>query len=54
MTTILFLYLAFALPFIKSDDVQLYNEVGTVIGHVEISNHPELGRTPCRNCGFLL
>lgn len=54
MATILFLYLVFALPSVKSDDVQLYNEVGTVTGQVEISNHPELGRTPCRKCGFLL
>ena len=36
------------------DDIQLFNEMGTVTGHVEIANHPTLGRTPCRNCPFLL
>jgi hypothetical protein len=33
---------------------QGYNDVGTVRGHVEILNHPSLGRTPCRNCAFLI
>jgi hypothetical protein len=33
---------------------QDYNDVGTVSGHVEIQDHPSLGRTPCRNCEFLL
>ncbi len=35
-------------------DIDLYNHVGTVAGHVEIADHPTLGRTPCRNCAFLL
>lgn len=35
-------------------DIKLYNQLGTVSGHVEIANHPSLGRTPCRNCPFLL
>jgi hypothetical protein len=33
---------------------QGFNDVGTVRGHVEIENHPSLGRTPCRNCAFLI
>ncbi len=36
------------------NDDQLYNKVGTLVGHVEIENHPTLGKTPCRNCQFLL
>jgi hypothetical protein len=38
----------------ENDDLKLYNRLGTVAGHVEIVNHPSLGRTPCRNCPFLL
>jgi hypothetical protein len=33
---------------------ELYNAVGTVSGHVELIDHPVLGRTPCRHCGFLI
>ena len=33
---------------------QGFNDVGTVKGHVEITNHPSLGRTPCRNCPLLI
>jgi len=45
------LYLAIAFPTAWS---QGYNDVGTVSGHVEIQDHPSLGKTPCRNCEFLL
>jgi hypothetical protein len=33
---------------------QDFNDVGTVKGLVEIEDHPSLGRTPCRNCAFLI
>ena len=33
---------------------ELYNAVGTVSGHMELIDHPVLGRTPCRHCEFLI
>jgi hypothetical protein len=35
-------------------DTELYNAVGTVSGHIELIDHPVLGRTPCRHCEFLI
>ena len=35
-------------------DTELYNAVGTVSGHIELIDHPRLGRTPCGHCEFLV
>lgn len=41
-------------PIATANEGQLFNHVGTIRGRVTIDNHPDLNRTPCRNCAFLL
>jgi hypothetical protein len=50
----LLLLAALMAPIATANEGQLFNHVGTIRGQVTIDNHPDLGRTPCRNCAFLL
>ena len=42
------------IPALGQQGAELYNAVGTVSGHVELIDHPVLGKTPCRYCEFLI